>query len=51
MNEQERHESPAAAPARTSGWPPTRNEWIGLIVAVVLGTLAVVLIGWLGVLR
>ncbi len=36
---------------RTSGWPPTRNEWIGLIVAVVLGVLAVVVLGWFGALR
>ncbi len=36
---------------RTNGWPPTRTEWIGLIVAVVLGTLAVVVLGWFGVLR
>ena len=36
---------------RTSEWPPTRNEWIGLIVAIVLGTLAVVVLGWYGVLR
>jgi len=36
---------------RTNGWPPTRKEWIGLIVALVLGTIAVVVFGWFGVLR
>lgn len=43
--------SNAAPQRRTSGWPPTRNEWIGLIVALVLGTVAVVVLGWYGVLR
>jgi len=36
---------------RTSGWPPTRNEWIGLAVALVIGTLLVVVLGWFGALR
>ena len=36
---------------RTNGWPPTRNEWIGLVVALVLATLAVVVLGWYGILR
>lgn len=36
---------------RTSGWPPTRNEWVGLAVAVIIGTLLVVVLGWFGALR
>lgn len=36
---------------RTSGWPPTRNEWIGFAVALVVATVLVVVLGWFGVLR
>ena len=36
---------------RTSGWPPTRNEWIGLVAALIIGTFLVVVLGWFGALR
>jgi hypothetical protein len=36
---------------RTSGWPPTRNEWIGFVVALVIATTLFVLLGWFQVLR
>ena len=36
---------------RTSGWPPTKQEWIGFAVAVVVATSLFVLLGWYQVLR
>ena len=36
---------------RTSGWPPTKNEWIGFFFALALATAVFVLLGWYGVLR
>lgn len=38
-------------PRRTSGWPPTRKEWIGFALALVIATTLFVLLGWFQVLR
>jgi hypothetical protein len=36
---------------RTSGWPPTKREWVGFAVALVVATSLFVLLGWFQVLR